>query len=55
MNNNVDKFVTGMGALAEALGVFRDGLIKNGFTREEALGLCAEFMAMIHPHGDYED
>ena len=51
--SDVDKFLTSLGALAESMGVFRDNLIENGFTREEAVGLCAEMLAnLFHRNED---
>jgi len=45
--NEVEKFLTSLGALAEALGSFRDNLMKNGFSRDEAVGLCAEMLSNL--------
>lgn len=44
---DVNGFVVGMGALAEMLGVYRDALLKNGFSREEALGLVADYALLV--------
>lgn len=37
--------ITAVGALAELMRMFRDELLKNGFTRREAIQLTQEFMA----------
>lgn len=51
--NELDKLITSIGALAEWMGVFRNALIDNGFTREEAVGLCAEILAnQLHRNED---
>ena len=42
--DEVNKFIYGLGAMAEALGVFRDCRIENGFTRDEALAMCVTFL-----------
>ena len=39
--SEVEKLISGLGALAEALAIYRDGLLKLGFERQEALHLCA--------------
>ena len=44
---DVSELITGMGALAEILGVYRDALLKNGFSREEALGLVADYALLV--------
>ena len=44
MNNQLNEFITAMGALAEMLRLFREELLKNGFTREETLKLVEAFM-----------
>ena len=33
-------------ALGEMLGVYRNGLLENGFTREEAIDLCKDYVRM---------
>lgn len=44
MNNALDDFILGVGALAEMMRLYRDELMKNGFTRKEAIQLTQEFM-----------
>ena len=44
---DVSDLINGMGALAEILGVYRDALLKNGFSREEALGLVADYALLV--------
>lgn len=53
---SVGGILTELGALAEMLGVYRDALMLNGFTREEALVLCSDLMcSMVTDHGEAED
>ena len=44
MNNELKTFIQAVGALAEVMRLFRDSLIKNGFTRREAIQLTETFM-----------
>lgn len=37
------ELLTAIGALAEMLGLYRDILIQNGFTRQEAIELCKAY------------
>lgn len=38
------EFIMAVGALAEVMRLFRDELLKNGFTRREAIQLTQAFM-----------
>lgn len=38
------EFIMAVGALAEMMRLFRDELLKNGFTRREAIQLTQAFM-----------
>jgi len=51
--SDLDKLLTGIGALAESLGLLRKELVRNGFSEEEAVTLCAELIAQIF-HRDNE-
>lgn len=46
-----DKFLNelkdGFGAMAEVAGIYRDKLLDNGFTREEAVRISAEFVRSL--------
>ena len=44
MNDELKQFVLGIGALAESLRLFRDELLKNGFSRTEAMSLTSTFL-----------
>ena len=41
-NNQLKNFVTGIGAMCEMVGLIRDDLVKNGFTREEACQIVSQ-------------
>ena len=43
-NDKVNEFIESMGALAEILGVFKDGLEGQGFGRDEIMCLCLEYL-----------
>lgn len=42
--NPVDKLLTSIGALSEVCGTIMNGLMRNGFAREEALYLTGEII-----------
>ena len=42
--NDVAKLINGIGAIAEVSGLFLNELMKNGFTREEAMVLVGEMI-----------
>lgn len=44
MSSELQEFITAMGALAEMMRLLRDELLKNGFTRREAIQLTQAFM-----------
>lgn len=44
MNEELKRFVLGMGALAEGLRLFRTELLKNGFSSAEAMRLTEVFL-----------
>lgn len=43
-NNPVNGLIASIGAMCEMAGVMRENLIKNGFSREEALNLVNNFL-----------
>ena len=47
MNNGAKEILIALGATSEVLGIFRDQLITNGFTREEAIDLCKTCLSTI--------
>lgn len=47
MSDQLSEFVIAMGALAETLRLFRDELLKNGFTRAETITLTKAYMHEI--------
>lgn len=47
--NNVENFVNGVGAVAEALGMFYKQLIASGMSEACATELCKAFMESVIP------
>ena len=43
-NEALKNLVNGIGAMCEMAGLLRDNLIKNGFTREEAVTIVRSFI-----------
>ena len=41
MDNQLKKLIEGIGSMAEMAAIIRDALIKNGFTRSEAVGIAS--------------
>lgn len=41
MDNQLGKLIEGIGSMAEIAAIIRDALIKNGFTRSEAVGIAS--------------
>jgi hypothetical protein len=44
MNENLKELITAVGVLAEMMRLFREELLKNGFSRSETLYLVSAFM-----------
>jgi hypothetical protein len=56
MNEEARDFITAMGAMAEGCGLFLKELLKQGFSRKEALTLVTAFVtATIQPKQIKED
>ena len=52
MNNQLGKLIEGIGSMAEMAAIIRDALIKNGFTRSEAVAISSNFIiSIIHNSG----
>lgn len=41
-NDPLKDLITGVGVMCEMAGLFRDNLLRNGFTREEAVLMSSE-------------
>lgn len=41
MGDHLEKLIEGIGSMAEMAAIIRDALIKNGFTRSEAVGIAS--------------
>lgn len=50
MSNDFNQFRFGMGVLAESLRMFYSELLKNGFSKDEAMELTTMFMAQTFNH-----
>lgn len=47
IKDKIEQLVTAIGATGELLGATRDSLTRNGFTREEAVDICAKMLVGI--------
>ena len=56
INKRIESLVTGIGVTGEFLGLLRKSLETNGFTREEAVGMCTKILleTLINNRGDIE-
>lgn len=57
MDNQLKKLIEGIGSMAEMAAIIRDALIKNGFTRSEAVDIASDFITSIirNPGGNNND
>lgn len=56
IEEKINQLITGIGAMAEFIGIMRNSLMANGFTREEAVAMCtAAMIAMITPNNKEKD
>lgn len=44
MDNQVENFIEAIGSMTEMAAIIREALIKNGFTRSEAVGIASNFI-----------
>lgn len=51
---DISNFITAVGAMCEVAALLRDGLIKNGFTRDEAVLIVQNYIIeqMLRNDGD---
>ena len=55
INAKINGLVIAIGAAGELLGATRDSLLRNGFTREEAVDICAKMLLnMMKTKGEEE-
>lgn len=47
IKEKIEQLVTAIGATGELLGATRDSLTRNGFTREEAVDICAKLLVGV--------
>lgn len=45
MNEQLKQLIEALGGMSEICGIFRDGLLASGFTREEACALVGLFLS----------
>ena len=50
--SKVKELLDAVGALAEFLGVYRNTLIKCGFTRREAVEMCKDYARTVTGTGE---
>lgn len=43
-NDKLNELITGVGVICEMAAILRDNLIRNGFTREEAVMISSKFI-----------
>ena len=56
MKEELKLLLNGMGALGEMCGLMRDELMKNGFTRREAVSLVGNFIQVtFQPNTNKEE
>lgn len=46
MDKQVKNFIEAIGSMAEMAAIIREALIKNGFTRSEAVGIASNFIIL---------
>lgn len=44
MDNQLENFIETIGSMAEMAAIIREALIKNGFTRSEAVDIASNFI-----------
>ena len=47
MDNQLENFIETIGSMAEMAAIIREALIKNGFTRSEAVGIAGNFITSV--------
>ena len=47
MNKKVEEFVNAIGAMSEMVGIMREHLMRNGFTREEAVDIVKAYIIAV--------
>ena len=55
IENEINKLLTAIGAMGEYLGLLRETLMKNGFTREEAVSMCTYAMVAMTTGGNKKE
>lgn len=47
MGNQLENFIENIGSMAEMAAIIREALMKNGFTRSEAVDIASNFIILI--------
>lgn len=47
MDNQLENFIETIGSMAEMAAIIREALIKNGFTRSEAVSIASNFITSM--------
>lgn len=47
MDDQLSNFIETIGSMAEMAAIIREALIKNGFTRSEAVGIANNFITSM--------
>lgn len=47
MDDQLSNFIETIGSMAEMAAIIREALIKNGFTRSEAVGITSNFITSM--------
>ena len=55
IEREINNLLTAIGAMGEYLGMLRGVLMKNGFTREEAVAMCAQAMVAMTTGGNKKE
>ncbi len=52
MDKQLDQLIENIGSMAEIAAIIREALLKNGFTRSEAVGIASNCItSMMHNPG----
>ena len=55
IEREINNLLTAIGAMGEYLGMLREVLINNGFTREEAIAMCSQAMVAMTTGGNKKE
>lgn len=55
IEREIDQLLTAIGAMGEYLGLLRETLMQNGFTRLEAVTMCTQVMVAMTINGNKKE